>query len=356
MNILFVNTSKIWGGNEKWTYMASRQLSQRNNVCLAYRSRHLGDRFALDKRKMMFFSRFDLATLYFLVKLIRDKKIDILVSTNRKYYLLGAVAAKLGGCRHLVRCGIVWKVPGTFYYRLLFQKLIHGVIVNARSIRDELIRSGFIDPHKVHLVYNGLDTEKLDAALQCASGRQFDFTIVTSGELVPRKGHEFIIKSFASFLNKRPGINAGLMVIGKGGRRKELEILCQELGTGDRVKFTGFMDNPYPSIASADLYITASHNEGISNALLEAMYMGVPVITTPAGGAQEVVRDRENGFLAGYGDEKTLAKLMLEVCDNKNYFAATIGTRGRNTVAAMFSLSGMTSSLEEIFDSCLTGG
>jgi len=356
MNILFVNTSKIWGGNEKWTHMASHQLSLKNNVFLAYRSRHLGDRFAQDKQKMLFLNRFDLVTLFLLVRLIRRNKIDILVSTNRKYYLLGGMAARLGGCRHFVRCGIVWRIPRNIYYRLLFNKLIHGIIVNARSIKDELLKTGFIDEHKIHLVYNGLDTKKLDDAMKVKTVKPFDFTLVTSGELVPRKGHEFIIKSFADFLNDNPGVRAGLVLIGKGRNRKKLESFAQKLNIYSRTIFKGFMDNPYPYVAGADLFIITSHNEGISNSLLEAMYLGIPVITTPAGGAQEVVRNRENGFLVNYGDEKALAGLMLEVYNNIDNFSDMIGSRARKTFPARFSLIEMTSSLEKIFEACLTKG
>lgn len=355
MNILFINTSKSWGGNEKWTLMASHQLSRKNNVYLAYRSNNLGKRFTIHKHRLLFLNRFDMVTLYSLVRVIRSKNIEILISTNRKYYLLGGIAAHLAGCRHFVRCGIVWKVPLNIYYRILFKRLIHGIIVNAGPIKEELVKTAFIDQKKIHIVYNGLDTIKMDAAMKSRGSKPFDFTIVTSGELVPRKGHEFIIKSFALFLRENPNINAGLIVMGKGRQEGKLKAIAEKMGIQQRVIFKGFMDNPYPLVSTADLFVSASDNEGISNSLLEAMYMGIPVVTTPAGGSQEVVKDRENGFLIRYGDQKQLSALMFEIYKNSN-LSDRIGVRGKKTVASNFSLPEMTSSLEKIFDSCLTGG
>jgi glycosyltransferase involved in cell wall biosynthesis len=350
MNILFINTSKIWGGNEKWTHMAAHALAKNNNVYLAYRSEPFGSCFSVPKKKLPFLNRLDLFSLYRLVRFVKRQNIDILVSTNRKFFLLGALAARMTGCRHFVRCGIVWKVPDTKYYRLLFDKFIHGIIVNAKPIREGLIKSGFVDKHKIHLVYNGLDTKKLKNSKKQNIKKMFDFIVISSGELIPRKGYEFLIKSFAGFLKKKSGIDAGLVILGKGRQKKELEALAKNLSIKDRVIFTGFLENPYALLARADLFVSVSQNEGISNSMLEAMYLGIPVITTSVGGAGDVVQHGQNGYILEYGRKDELMLLIEQVYNEQEKYLNSIGEAAHRTVNANFSMEQMTRSLQMVFD------
>jgi len=351
MNILVINTSRIWGGNEKWTHMATHALASRNNVILAYRCPFLGSRFSVKKIKLPFFNRIDPFTLYSLKKLIQTEKIDILISTNRKNYLLGVLASKITGCKHFVRCGIVWKIPGNIYYRFLFRE-IDGVIVNAQAIRDVLIKSGVVQKNKLHVIYNGLDTDRLDKVAPGSRKKQ-DFVIIASGELVARKGHVFLLRAFAQFLKTKPDYNARLILLGKGKQEKELKSTAIRLGIEQQVTFAGFMDNPYPIMAQGNLFVSVSHNEGISNSLLEAMYLGLPVITTPAGGISEVISHSKNGFLVEYGNEKYLADLFTRAYLNSNLFQ-DIGRAGQNTVRKNFSLTTMCNLLEKAFESSLS--
>ncbi len=353
MNLLFINTSKIWGGNEKWTYMAAHVLSDKHNVFLAYRSKSLGRYFSLSKKRCMFLNRFDAATLYQLVRYLRKKSIDVVVSTNRKYYLLGGLAARWAGCKHFVRCGIVWKVPGNMYYRFLFSRLIDGIIVNASPIREELLKSGFIPREKIHLIYNGLDLDKLEQGQKADIEKPFSFTIVSSGELVPRKGHSLLLESFARFLGETGIKDAGLVIMGKGRQEGELKTLASRLGIKDRTVFTGWLENPYPLMNRGDLFVSLSRNEGISNALLEAMYLKVPVISTVAGGTGDVLKNGYNGILVEHLDEKKLADFFRQVYEADQSKLDEMTRAARETVLEKFSVQEMASALEETFSQAI---
>jgi len=349
MNILFINTSRIWGGNEKWTHMAAHGLARRNKVFLAYRSSSLGERFSIKKTKLPFLNRLDFYSLHQLVKLLRVQKIQILVSTNRKFYLLGALAARLAGCRHFVRCGIVWQVPDNIYYRFLFKK-IDGVIVNAWAVRDELAKSGPVQPGKIHLIYNGLDTTRLDRNDSSQPQKPYPFTIISCGEFIPRKGHDFLLRTFARFIKEHPASHAGLVLMGKGKQESELKHLTKQLGLEKYVTFTGFLDNPYPLMRHGDLFISVSQNEGISNSMLEAMYLGLPVIATLAGGgSSEIIRHGFNGFLVEQGDENQLVKLMKYIYQNRGTMLAKVGAEAAGTVSSRFSMQEMTVAMERAF-------
>ncbi len=349
MNILFINTSRIWGGNEKWTHMAAHELAKRNKVFLAYRCPNLGRRFSVHKIRLPFLNRLDLYSLHQLVKFSRGQKIDILVSTNRKFFLLGVLASRLTGCKHFVRCGIVWRVPKNRYYRFLFKK-IDGIIVNAQAARDELARSGLVPEDKIHLVYNGLDTKKLDNKEFPYTDKPYPFTIISSGELIPRKGPAFLLRAFALFLKWYPDVNTGLVLIGKGRQEKELKNLTKSLNLAKFVSFAGFLDNPYPLMRQGDIFICVSENEGLSNSMLEAMYLGLPVITTPAGGAEEIIVHGKNGFLVEHGDENKLADLFRQVCLDQKHLLPEIARAGQQTVINRFSVHDMALAMEKAFD------
>lgn len=348
MNILFINTSKSWGGNEKWTSLAAHQLAREHNVFLAYRSRNLGQRFTVEKKQFSFLNRLDILTLYRIVRFIKKKNINVIVSTNRKYYLLGAIASRLAKCRHFVRLGIVWDVPDNVLNRVLFSRLVHGIIVNAVPIQTRLVRTVFIREEQVHLIYNGLDLDKLDQGWKNASDKPFAFTIATSGELTPRKGHKEVIEGFARFVEKHGAAEAGLVIMGRGRQKKELEDLAADLDIADQVLFTGFLDNPYPLLASSDLYVTLSRNEGISNSLLEAMYLKVPVVSSSAGGAGEIIKDGSNGFMVWHVSGEALADIIYQVYSTDKEKRVALAMAGRKTVIEMFSMEQMTRSLERI--------
>ncbi|RQD75842.1 glycosyltransferase, partial [Desulfonatronospira sp. MSAO_Bac3] len=322
----------------------------RNQVFLAYRCPDLGRRFAVPRIRLPFLNRLDPYTLHQLVSYARSQNIDTLISTNRKFYFLGALAARLSGCRHFVRCGIVWRVPDNVYYRFLFKK-IDGVIVNARAVQAELIRSGPVKADRVHLIYNGLDTDRLDNIELAPVAKPFPFTVIASGELIPRKGHTFLLRAFARFVKAFPGADAGLVIIGKGKQEHDLKLLTKKFNLEKYVLFTGFLDNPYPLMRQGDIFVSVSRNEGLSNSMLEAMYLGLPVIATPAGGAAEVIKHGKNGFLVEHGDESNLADLFIGLFMDQEHLLPEIARNGQQTVANRFSVRDMALAIEKAFES-----
>ena len=118
------------------------------------------------------------------------------------------------------------------------------------------------------------------------------------------------------------------------------------------VLFTGFTANPFAYLSHSDLFTLTSIIEGLSIALLEAMYLGVAPISTYAGGVEEVITDEKNGFLLHYGDEEKLAELLARLYLNPG-LRTEIAKQARQTVLPMFSLDKLQ---EEIVRFCETSG
>ncbi len=337
MKILLMNSARSWGGTEKWTRMAAETLADEHEVCLAYRREVIGSRFTVRKYRLPCLSHIDLYTLFRLIQIIRKERIEVIIPTKRKDYLLAGLASRICGITCILRLGIERRLRIPFIHRLIYHTLPNGIIVNAKKIKQGLLLSGFMKEERIKVIYNGVDTGTLDRLGNPPAENPFRFLVATAGVLTNRKGHDFLVKGFANFLKLAPDIDAGLIIMGEGPKRAELESLATELGIGRRVRFTGFVDNPYPYMAASDVFAMTSTSEGISNALLEAMYLDSVPVSTRAGGTEEFISDGENGFLVEYGDEESLASKLLQLYSNSE-MRSRMADSGEKTIVEKFSM------------------
>jgi GalNAc-alpha-(1->4)-GalNAc-alpha-(1->3)-diNAcBac-PP-undecaprenol alpha-1,4-N-acetyl-D-galactosaminyltransferase len=159
--------------------------------------------------------------------------------------------------------------------------------------------------------------------LPCYKGERTK-KIVSVGRLVAIKNTDMLIRAFARLSGEYP--RHTLQIYGDGDKRGELEMLCQELGIAGRVRFHGFVSSVSDDIANACLYVMTSRHEGMPNALIEAMAMGIPCISTdcPSGGPAELIQSGENGLLIPVGDEDALVSAMQRVLSDGE-FARKLG-------------------------------
>ena len=140
--------------------------------------------------------------------------------------------------------------------------------------------------------------------------------IVAVGRLEKQKNHRLLLEAFALFLDTHPEYE--LHLYGKGSLEEELKSYSEELQIDTQVIWQGFKKNVSEEIRDASMYVLSSDFEGISNALMEAMGLGLPVISTdcPIGGSRMCIQDRENGILVPVGDSKALYQAMCEIADH----------------------------------------
>lgn len=143
--------------------------------------------------------------------------------------------------------------------------------------------------------------------------------IVTIGRLEPQKNQKLLIDAFAKVVNKHSEFH--LDIYGEGSLRGELCEYISSLGLTDKIFLKGYCKNVLTDIIKSTAFVLSSDYEGMSNALIEAMAIGLPVISTdhPIGGARELIVDGENGLLVSVGDADLLSNAMLQVIDNKDF-------------------------------------
>lgn len=144
-------------------------------------------------------------------------------------------------------------------------------------------------------------------------------TVIGAGRFVLYKGVDFLIDSFAAFSRIHPEYT--LKIFGKG----ELEDFLKEKVAGyeltDKVLFCGFSDDMYGELLKGGMYVSPSRSEGVSNALMEAMCLGIPVIATdcPIGGNRMCVDDGISGLLTGVDDKEAMVNAMCKVAEDISF-------------------------------------
>lgn len=143
--------------------------------------------------------------------------------------------------------------------------------------------------------------------------------IVAVGRLDANKNHEMMLRAFAALKNKYP--EYVLIIYGEGELRKFLEELAGQLGVDGRFFLPGVIPDVAAQIEKASLFLLTSYSEGVSNALIEALATGLPVISTdvPSGGTAELMRDGENGLVIPAGDGQALEQAMDRLLGDREY-------------------------------------
>ncbi|MSU54323.1 MAG: glycosyltransferase [Candidatus Staskawiczbacteria bacterium] len=135
--------------------------------------------------------------------------------------------------------------------------------------------------------------------------------ILSVGRLVKAKNHGLLLKAVASVLKKK---DVNLVILGEGNERKDLENLALALGIQNNVSLIGFKDNPFAYMAKADVFVNSSIREGFGNSIVEAMALGLPVISTDCSGPAEIIGD--SGIIVPQENVSALADAIIKVLED----------------------------------------
>ncbi len=196
-----------------------------------------------------------------------------------------------------------------------------------------LVSEWGVDRKKIKVIYNGVDFKAADISREDARKKIGipGNIIISVGRLVPWKGFRMLIKIMPQLLEMNQFTR--LVIVGDGPEFKSLQAMVRNLGLDRKVYLVGKKNKNDLRIymAAADIFILNTGYEGFSHQVLEAMSVGLPVITTAVGGNKEVVTQGENGFLIKYNDEFNLIeaiKTLWETPSIKERFAE----EGKKTV------------------------
>ncbi len=233
------------------------------------------------------------------------------------------------------------------------------LLVRSESLRARLVSLGA--PHeKIRLHRTGIPLDEIrftqrtapaDGAWQC----------VQACRLIAKKGLATSLRAFAEFAREFP--RATFTIAGEGPQLSELQALVESLGLTGRVTFPGFLtqDALRALYAGSHLFVHPSelgsdgNQEGVPNAMLEAMATGLPVVSTHHGGIPEAVEHGLSGLLTPERDAPALAESLFTLARNASAYAA-MSTAAATRVSATFALGAQTRALEAIYAEALARG
>ena len=134
-------------------------------------------------------------------------------------------------------------------------------------------------------------------------------TVTTAGRLIEQKNQAMLVRAMAQVHQARPEVRC--KIYGEGHLHRSLQAQIEELGLQDAVTLEGKVSDIHERLAQCGLFVMTSDFEGLSNALIEAMMVGLPCISTDYPGANELIRDGENGLLVPCGDHEALAEAVI---------------------------------------------
>lgn len=179
------------------------------------------------------------------------------------------------------------------------------VVAVSGPVRAGLVERMHVPPSRVRTIPNGWEGQPLPRR---PAGRA---QLLAVGQLRQEKGHADLLRALPAILQAIP--EAELIVAGDGPERQSLERIAVELGVSESVRFAGVVEDVWPLLATADIFVMPSRQEPFGIALAEAMAAGVPVVATRTGGIPELVDDGRCGVLTPPEDPKALAMAVLGV-------------------------------------------
>ena len=186
------------------------------------------------------------------------------------------------------------------------------VVANSQGLKELAVKS---EPKKeIGVIYNGVDVKEFVA--DPSKRNPEHFTIICVSRVTPRKGIRFLIQAFKMLSGRYD--NVQLLIVGDGNEKKSLEDLVRSLEIENRVEFAGAIDhtNVLAYYQRADVFVLPSLNEGMSNVMLEALAVGLPVVATDTGGTKELLTDNVNGLVVKMKDSNDLAEKIEKLIVN----------------------------------------
>jgi glycosyltransferase involved in cell wall biosynthesis len=302
-------------------------------------------------------SKFDLTTLPALLRVIRQKRTDILHLHGYGATTFGRIAA---GMRSLPA---ILHEHANLTDTPWFQKVADAILERetdialavSQSTADFVIKARQLPPDKVKVVYLGVPldefsrrrTEAEIASARAELGAQRgDVVIGSVTRLHESKGNAYLVEAARLVLNRRP--DARFIVVGEGPLQPELEDQARRLGLGDRFVFAGFAKDVARAVSAFDMSVFPSLWEGTPLTVFEALAMGKPIVATDADGLTDVLTHDRDALIVPKRDPVKLADAIVGLMDTPQD-RERLGEAARIT-ARQYDIATFVSKMERLYD------
>jgi len=291
-----------------------------------------------------------------LTRFLREKKIDILHAFEFYSNAFAVPAARLAGVPVVLASRREIAGDRSWPQRMAIRAacaMAHGVVANSRAAGSWLTGLWGESPQKVSVIPNAIDLprfhpKKTREAVRSELGMDADAVLIgTVAALRPEKQLDTFIRAAAETRTMAP--HARFLIAGEGNERPRLEALLEQLHLRDVFRLLGDRNDVADLVNAFDVFVLSSLTESFPNAILEAMALGKPVVSTRVGGTGEVVEEAVSGFLVPVGDAQAMATRIAELAGD-SALRAKMGAQARTRVEREFTPARLAARLSDVYE------
>lgn len=312
MNIVFVLASLGSGGAERVVSLLANKMVESGHqveiICLKFNDVYYQTDSRVKVTLAMQQTKNRLTEVFWLRKYLKKQNPDVVIPFTEGVYCF-TILSLLGTGIPIIASERLDPAAMSKARKILKRLLLpfaDWLVVQTQSIKEYFPES---IQKKTSIIYNPVNEESLSPALPLREGRQN--RIISVGRLYPQKNQEMMIRAFAKVADEFPDWQ--LVIFGEGPLRAELEFLVSSFKLQNRVFLPGRNEHVIEELRKSKIFCMSSDYEGMSNAMIEAICVGLPVISTKVSGTEELIKDGENGFLIEIGDESCMGDCMLKL-------------------------------------------
>lgn len=286
--------------------------------------------------------------IHSLSRFLKGQGITIVQTHFRDASIAGTLAAKFAGIQTVLgtrRNQGYWLTPTEKVIQNYLDKWITCYIANSHNTKLWQMETEGVAEDRIHVIHNGFDFSVFDSipadvrqTIRAALGIPVDAPVVTIvANLRSVKDHVTFLKAARLVADNSP--ETRFLIVGEGPERSGLEDLCKDLGLQSQVIFLGKRTDIPQILCASDVGVLSSKSESFSNAVVEYMAAGLPVVATDVGGVREAVDDGINGFIVPVGNSALMGKHITELLNTNSM--DRMGQESRQRCIERFALKSM---------------
>ena len=292
-----------------------------------------------------------------LIKFVKKCNIEIIQTFFQDPALLGSIAGKLCRIKYIIACfrdmAFWYKKNWILGDRMKIVYRMHThYIANSEAVRRKYSELFDIPVCKTEVIYNGINIENKYKLFKQNIYPKEGITVGIIANVNRKVKRVDIFLKAASYVLMHGKKDVNFIIIGEGELKEELLLLSTQLAITDSVEFVGRVKKVEPYFSIIDIGVSTSDSEGFSNAILEFMAAGIPVIATNVGGNPEIIKNGINGYLVSPGNYKLIGKKIIQL-SAKDELYLKIQRNAIQTVHNRFTINNYISNYEKYYDELL---
>lgn len=314
MKITFLLASLGSGGAERVVSLLANKMVERGHqveiICLKFNDVYYQTDPRVKVTLAMQQTKNRLTEVFWLRKYLKQQKPDVVIPFTEGVYCF-TILSLLGTGIPIIASERLDPAAMSTTRKILKRLLLpyaDWLVVQTKSIKDYFPES---IQKKTSIIYNPVNDSVFNLpSLQGRAGERLN-RIISVGRLYPQKNQAMMIRAFAKVADEFPDWQ--LVIYGEGPLRESLELIVESLGMKDRVLLPGRTEHVIEELRKSKIFCLSSDYEGMSNAMIEAICIGLPIVSTKVSGTEELIRDGENGFIVEISDEERFTNCISQL-------------------------------------------